>query len=125
MNKINEITEFISVIIASLIIFIFLFHPVWLVLLLMHILGLLVYIWVLFKLCPYIYIEIRKYKKNDSIKIKKSMIFFVLFLGCLFLILGFVFIVNLYLFFLFLGLFFLCLTVFVYLLSIFFIEAEI
>ena len=125
MNKINEITEFISVIIASLIIFIFFFHPVWLVLLLMHIIGLLVYIWILFKLCPYIYIEIRKYKKNDSIKIKKSMIFFVLFLGCLFLILGFVFIVNLYLFFLFLGLFFLCLTVFVYLLSIFFIEAEI
>lgn len=123
MNKINEITDFIGVLIIAVIISAGVFHTAWFILWCMYFVGFLIYIWVLFKISPSIYSEIKKNEKFKPFVPKKHIIAFFAVLGVALLLLGIIF-GSLLMFMISAPVFILCMTVSVCLLSVRLIENE-
>ena len=123
MNRINEITDFIGVLIIAVIISAGVFHTAWLILWCMYFVGFLIYIWALFKISPSVYFEIKKNEKFKPFVPKKHIIAFFAVLGVALLLAGIIF-GSLLLFMISVPVFVLCMTVSVCLLSVRLIENE-
>ena len=121
MNRINEITDFIGVLIIAVIISAGVFHTAWLILWCMYFVGFLIYIWALFKISPSVYFEIKKNEKFKPFVPKKHIIAFFAVLGVALLLAGIIF-GSLLLFMISVPVFVLCMTVSVCLLSVRLIE---